>query len=507
MNARLRWLTVLFPPLLAACGHHAQTMRLQEELFDDLGRGDLARAAAAERHLTDLAAKDHAPGAPETFAVRARIASSYGYWRYTAKAVETVSVALADSDSVHGANSGPGIALRYTLAWILVDARRYDDAAEAADAIAALCASRAPGDLACRGASGLGLDDLYFATGRPREAGAELLRRNASGLLRDDRRAAWSALAVLGRWYAAFGFDPEARWYLRRCVEDSRSRFEHTSAERRAWSDPSGDVRLDVLDAAHAFDSQAPRCLEQLAEMEARTGEASGAAALAAWQARLWSEGPDIERDLLEREEQTSSTSRDECLAAHDRNTLAWYYRGKGRRLDAIAAWQDAAQSMERCSAAYGRPRSGGAAARHVDILLGLGAALEQEGRLNEAREAYSRASAIADSELHPGHAWRLDAMAGLARVRLRERNTNEAKASWRRYLDIAVQQRDPDHIDHARGLEGLAAALAESGQRLASFDLLRRASRIRAAYAKRMDSVRDLPLPPALLSPPTPAN
>jgi tetratricopeptide (TPR) repeat protein len=316
-----------------------------------------------------------------------------------------------------------------------------------------------------------------------------------------------SALGVLGHWHALGGLYPEARWLLRRCVDESRARFESSSGSRRVWTDASGDVSIDVVDSAHAFDSQEPRCLEELLRVERLAGDGNDARDLAAWRKRLWSEGPDLEKQLIRQARFSEEAWHAVGRTTSDENTLAWYYRGKGRPLDAIATWEHADRRLKESLALYGRHGGEGNAWRHLDILLGLGEAREEVDRLADAEAAYRSAIGIAESELHPSHAWRLETRARLAAVLHRRGDLAHAEEHWRRYLAAAGQQRGVDHADYARGLEGLAKTLAESGHPQASFDLLRRALRIRAAYAKRMDAVQGLPLPPALRSPPSPAN
>jgi hypothetical protein len=151
--------------LLAGCGHYPQMQRLEVELHDQVGRGRLEEAAATQARLLEYAEADYGPESPEMLRTRAAIAGTWGLWRRTDEALALVSDALVRSEARYGPSGDPTLELLYSKAWILVDARRYDEAREVAARIAASCPQGDAGTRGCRGAVGLSLDQLHLAIG------------------------------------------------------------------------------------------------------------------------------------------------------------------------------------------------------------------------------------------------------------------------------------------------------------------------------------------------------
>lgn len=517
---RTAWTVVIATTLavdMVACGHQSQMQRLRKDFETEAVHGDGARAQQLEQRIFELADLDYGPEAEDTFELRADIAATYGWARQTARALAMAEADLVRLEDLHGRDDIRTLAPRLAMAWTLVAARRWTDAKAATDRVAAIChrEERCPGPHADRcctpyddryGRCRRELDDLYMATGDSRSANAEFLHTEATAVLRDHPQSRLSALTLIGRRYAETGDLPQARWYLRRCVDESRDEVAQPAGSRRVWSDPAADIRIDIVDSAHAFDSQAPRCLDDLIALERNTGNNRDADALAQWRTELWHRGPDLEDELKERVRRSIATWNDEALTAWDLDTLGWYYRGKDRTAEAIEAWTEASRLLDRLRASDGRERDGATAWRHVDVLLGLGGACEEAARLMEAENAYRRASVLCEAEMHPLHACRLDSLAGLAQVQSRQGAGSEAEGTWRRYIEITAVARGRQHADLARGLAGLADARQKRGYSRQARTLRAEATRIRAGYSRRMDAACNLPLP-SLRSPPSPAS
>lgn len=494
--------------LLAGCSNHWRILSMQEQFADEVGRRRIDDANRLEKELLELADDEYGPSSPEALRVRGDIAETWGYWRDTDRALALATAMLSAVQSRYGSDNERTVPARYTIAWILVFARRYDEAERMADAIARIChevdmdsTRRAE----CRAFRSEALDSLYLSVGAYGKAIDEHLRMHATSLLRDDRSGGVAQLAVLGRWHATGGHYPEAHWYFERCVEEARPLYDRPPSVRTVWS--SGDVRVSVVDGAHSFESQSPRSLEDLIRVERQTGNAEEAARLEARRKEMWARGPDLEKQLVEAVRSTDAAWHDEAMTSRAANDLAWYYHGKGRTADAIRAWEDAVNRMDLVVARYGRHRSGGSAWLHIDELLGLGAGCEEVGRFDDAAHAYARASEIAEATLHPSHAWRFDAVAGQARAESRSAGAAQSEATWRRYLGMVEAERGDDHADYAFGLAGLADTLTAQGRPKEARSARTRAETIRTETARRIAAVHDLPLPYALRSPPSPAN
>jgi tetratricopeptide (TPR) repeat protein len=494
--------------LFAGCSNQLRILSMQDELFDQVGRRRIDDANRLEKQLLEMTDEEYGSSSPEALRVRGNIAETWGYWRDTDRALAQANALLSGLASRFGADDERTVPARYNIAWILVSARRFEEAERMADSIARIC-HEVDMDMSrraeCRAFRSEDLDSVYRSVGAYDKAIDEYFRMDATSMLRDDRSGGVARLAVLGRWYATGGDYPKARWYFERCVDEAKVLYERPPSTREVWRD--GDVSVSVVDGAHSFESQSPRCLEDLIRVEKKTGNPEEAACLEAWQREMWARGPDLEKQMVETVRFTDAAWHDEPMTSRDANNLAYYYQGKGRTADAIRTWEDAVTRMDRSVARYGRHRSGGSAWHHIDEFLGLGAAYEEVGRFDDAAGAYRRASEIADATLHPSHAWRFDAVAGLARAESKAGRTKEAEVTWQRYLEMVQERRGHDHVDYAFGLAGLADNLSAQGRDGEAKAARARADSIRAANARRSAEVRDLPLPWALRSPPSPAN
>lgn len=491
---------------VAGCGHYPEILRLRNEFEEQIRLGHDRSAADTERRLRDLLALDYEPNAPFAILQDAEIGELHGYWGQPARARAMLQQSIDRIEASADGGELRTLAPRLASAWTLVFERRWAEAEQRADDIAAIC-HRHEQPWFARGPCGDELLRLYMETGACRKAAAEFLRNDSDSVLGEDRRSGVSSVILLGRRYVECGALPEARWYLNVCADEARGRSPSGSSSQTVWTSAAGDVALAFVDSAHAFESQAPRCLEDLIPLERLVGHGERSQFFSRWQRDLWRSGPDLEQELRERVRFTHRAWRSDILTADELNTLAWYYRGKERNADAIATWRDASQKIDRLVARYGRYPSGSTEWRHTDILQGLAAACEDTGDLSCAEASWKRASILAETGRHPSHAWRLDTLAGLGRTQLRLGQAAAAETTWKRFLEIAAEQRGNDHAEFARGLSGLADAREAAGDPTEARLLRTRAASVLAAYRRRVDAVRELPLPVALRSPPSPAN
>lgn len=481
------------------------------ELEESVRAGESVETAKEEQKLLAWA-DGYGTQSVEAAKIRLSIARHYAQWGLTDRAL---SIAQETIDRLDPAATNQAIVPALMgLADIQLYTKRWDEAARTTDRVVEIC-ERAPLHVAtsedpydeCHFA-GFRIDDHYLDSGDyVKFAKHNLLpeRESEAG----DRQAGTSMLSVLGRGYARYGAYREATWYFRRCVDENRSLymgFDAPPAARRVAGTASGDVEVLTLDGAHSFHSQSPRCLEDLIEMRMLVGDEAETAELRRWQRQLWARGPDLEPTLIESMRKADRQWHDGYNTSHDANNLAFYYAGKGRTQDAIRLYRKAIALVDDQRAKEGVFGGIYPTGLVLDELLGLGAACEESGLGAEALAAYSRARELADRELHPLDRCRLDSRAGRARSLASSGRLEDAEAAWREYLATAEQIRATDHPDFAIGLDGLAS-VAEKRDRREAESLRRRAAEIRKEARRRVDAVRDLPLPFPLRSSPPPAN
>ena len=505
---------------VGGCFADARIARLRIELADDVRHGRESEASVVEERILTLATDAFGEATPQAVRVRTNLAESRAQWQHTDRALAIARSTLEDLERRHGPNDERITPALLSLARIHFRARHWTETERTLDRSARLCRAvyartdppaKPFGE--CREDARHEIPRYYLAVGASGKWSDEYFLSDSLNLREDDRDDGVSMLAVLGRGHAENGAYPEAGWYLQRCVEELRPRYEVPAASggatsgRKAWSNRAGNVDVVVLDGAHSFHSQSPRCLEDLIEFRRRTGDDAVADELATWQRDLWARGPDLEKELAGKVRFADNAWHDDFLTSSFANDLAFYYTGKGRNADAIRAYEEAVGLIDRALARDGVFAGVYPAELHIDELLGLGEACERAGRFTDAEVAYRRAAEIAARELHPRHARRLEGVARVARAATRSGRNGEAEAAWRRYLAIAEEIRGRDHADYAFGLAGLAGTLAASGRHAEAATTRASADSIRAAHARRIASVRDLPLPASLNSRPSPAN
>jgi tetratricopeptide (TPR) repeat protein len=503
---------VLSVCVLSGCFGHARLVRMTSEMESDLRRHDSEQIAEMEDRYLRTASEIYEEGTVEWVNARSELVGKYVQWGLMdrATAIAAQSVAIAKAQPPEGQSLARAL---IDLGIVQTHARRWEDAERTIDQVVEFCRTapvHVPTDLDPYDECFFVQYDIpgaYLEAGNYRKFAHEYLRsRQRNG--RSDRATAILEMSVLGRGYARYGAYPEAIWYFQGCVDEAAPRSaSSTSDERLEWASPSGDVEVVTMDSAHSFESQAPRCFEDLIEMRRMVGEAAEADRLSERQTAMWSKGPDLEQSLRERVRKTHSIWHDGYLTSHYANGLAFYLAGKGRHEDAINAYRQAIAYIDEGFAKDGVFHGAFPAGLLVDELLGLGESCEATGRFDEAAKAYDRAVTISDQKLHPSVRYRLDSRAGLARSLEKARRSAESEAAWRSYLRNAETIRGRDHADYAFGLTGLASALEANGRGTQARQLSREAEAIRAVYARKIASVRELPLPVALRSTPPPAN
>jgi tetratricopeptide (TPR) repeat protein len=496
--------------VLSSCAE-LQLARLKPALEDDVRAGRMEKAAATAAEMLEVADRGFGPQSVDATRTRVALARSYAQWKLTDRALALAQQTVERLDPA-AADQAIVIAL-LNLADIQLYSRQWEDGERTTDRLVEIC-NTAPPHVAtadypydeCHFAH-YQIDDHYLSSGAYRKFAREYLSWDEANADASDRDRSLSMLTVLGRGYARYGAYPEAIWYLQRCVDENRPRYEGRDAPPAARKvADAGDVEVYTLDWAHSFHSQSPRCLEDLIELRRLLGDDSEAARLERWQENLWLQGPDLEAQLVESMRKSDRTWHDGYNTSHDANNLAFYYAGKGRTHDAIRLYKEAIALID-----AQREKNGVFGGVHptgmlLDELTSLGAECEKAGRMDEAVAAWSRAMGIADRELHPRHTWRLESRAGQARSLSKSGRRKEAEAAWREYLVTAESMRGLDHPDYATGLDGLALELASAHPREAQ-RLRRNAESIRAAARARVAATRDLPLPVALRSAAPPAN
>jgi tetratricopeptide (TPR) repeat protein len=507
----LRLLPVLLGVVVLSSCAEIRLARLKPALEADVRAGRMEKAAATETEM--LAAADRGFGAQSVDATRTRItvAKSYAQWGLTDRAL---ALARQTVDRLDPAAADQAIVVALLgLADIQLYAHRWEDGERTTDRLVEIC-NAAPPHVAtadnpydeCHFAR-YQVERYYLDAGNYRRFAHEYLSWDESSGDASDRDGALSKLTVLGRGFARYGAYSEAIWYLQRCVDENRTRYEGRDAPppARKVAD-TGDVEVYTLDWAHSFHSQSPRCLEDLIELRRLVGDYEEAAELERWQEHLWLQGPDLEAQLVESMRKSDRIWHDGYNTSHDANNLAFYYAGKGRTHDAIRLYKEAIALIDAQREKDGVFGSVHPTGMLLDELTSLGAECEKAGLMDEAVPAWSRAMGIADRELHPRHKWRLESRAGHARSLAKSGRRKEAESAWREYLVTAQSMRGADHPDYATGLDGLARELEKRDPREAH-RLRRNAESIRAAARARVAATRDLPLPVALRSAAPPAN
>lgn len=502
--------------LLSGCSAYDRINRLQVELKDSVRHGRMDKAAEIERRMLEISREGYGPGTIEDIQTRTDLAETWASWRYPDKAVAMADETIAELEQMYGPDDEQVAWAWLSLAKVHYILRHWYATEAALDRLSALCHpifDATPGDTVrysgCIGKARHEIPPYYLSIGAYEKWADAYIRLDEWRWLYQDRDGGISRLTVLGRGHADNGAWPEAIWYLQRCVDELRPRYErYAPPGGTVWTSPEGDVEVVVVDAAHSFHSQSPRCLEDLIEARRKIGEDDVAADLERWQRDLWANGPELEEPLRRRVKfADDARSYDDFTTSAFAHALAFYLANKGRTEEAIRAYGEAIGFIDRALERDGVFAGHYPAWLHVDQLLDLGPLLEQTGRFDDAEQTYLRAAAISAAEIQPNHAWHLDSLAGLARARVGRGRLDEADATWRRYLEVAERIRGTDHADYAFGLAGLADVRETAGRVDDAARSRRRAAAIRAAYTRRIESVRDLPLPVSLRSPPSPAN
>ena len=495
----------------AGCAAEARIERLHLDLAAELATGHDDQAEELERAIRQLANQRWGEPSMKNYDVRNALARTYGNWQRTAHATKLASATVADMEHVYGVGDPRVTYALIPLARSYLCAFDWKHAEGVIDTAAAICRrpeARSDPDGTCDFYADLAINYLYLEAGAYRKSVDAFLLMNNVRHFPPDWVTRESMLTALGRQYAEGGFYPEAAWYLQRCVEEARGRFERPPATAGTfWRSSSGDVETQYVESAHAFQSQAPKCLDDLIELRRKTGDDAAADLLEHWHLELWSRGPDLAGKLEARARRTDETQRSDLLTAYDLTTVGYYYSQKDRPADAIRAYAESVRRVDRLSSWDQRSGCCPYGLRILDQMLGLGDAHERAGHLIEAETVYRRADEIAARELNPHHKWRLETLARLARTQSSQGHFESAEASWRSYLERAVRLRGNDHADYAFGLNGLAQAMAGAGRATEAAAASKHAAAVWKDYSRRMDAAADLPLPASLLSSPSPAN
>jgi tetratricopeptide (TPR) repeat protein len=487
--------------------------RLRPALEAEVRAGRMSAALATEEQILRTADEGFGPTSVDTTRTRIALAKHYAQWGLLDRAIAVATETIERLDP--RASDQAIVPALLGLADIQLFARRWSEAEQTTDRIVALCAS-APPHVAtdddpyseCHFAL-FETSNQFLAAGATDKFAREYLAMDARRASSASRDGALSKLTVLGRGYAQYGEYPEATWYIQRCVDENRPRYESRRAppaERKVASTASGDVQVFAQDWAHSFHSQSPRCLEDLIRLRRLVGDETAANELERWQHELWSVGPDLEAALVESMRKSDRIWRDGYNTSHDASNLAFYYAGKGRTLDSIRVYREAIALIDAHRAKHGVFGGVVPTGMLLDELISLGAQCEKAGLAGDAVAAYSRAISIADEALHPRHTYRVESRAGHARALGLAGRRADSETAWREYLGAVESIRGSDHPEYAVGLDGLAAAVEHRDAREAR-RLRDRAHGIRAEARRRVAAVADLPLPVALRSSPPPAN
>ncbi len=491
----------------AACGcAEIKLARSRPDLDRALRAGQIEEAARAEARTLALIDEAHGPDSVDAARARKSVALRYAEWKRMDKAL-----ALAEETVERLDPAAPNQAIvpaLLGLALVQLLAKQWSEVEATTDRVVRIC-NAAPPHVAtaadpydeCHFAR-YDIDDYFLESGAYEKFARAYVSSDEANGDPADRRGGISKLTVLGRGYARFGAYPEAVWYLQRCVDESRPRYdagEHPPPIRKVAATASGDVEVLTLDSAHSFQSQSPRCLEDLIRLRRIAGDEKEAAALEAWQHELWRRGPDLERGLVDRMRKSDEIWHDGFNTSADANNLAFYYAGKGRIQDAIRLYREALRLIDDQLTKDGPFDRVYPVGLLMDELHGLASACESVNMASDAVAAYARATAVVIRELHPRDERQLTSRAGLARSLAAAGRRDEAETAWREYLETARAIRGEDHLDFATGLEGLASTLSGG---TGSRNLRARAATIRTRARGRIDAALNLPLPVALRSP-----
>jgi tetratricopeptide (TPR) repeat protein len=290
---------------------------------------------------------------------------------------------------------------------------------------------------------------------------------------------------------------------LDRCLSFEREPYDRVPWTRVLHTDQGGQRQVLVSDRTGFFRSQAPPCLEPLADVSERIGRRDEAARHRRASQRYWAEGPEIEEGLLDSLAASFIPGTTNLEALHRAEALAWYRSRKGRSDDAIEAWSKVLAQIEAHPSQYGFYASWEHRHTHVRVLLDLAAEYAKQGRAADAERDYRRAIDRARANLVPNHAWHLDARAGLARTLSAAGRHADAEGAWADYLALAASIRGKGHADYAWGLAGLAAAQEAAGRTVDARSTRARAEAIWQTDSKRVGNGRATldPRPPATAS------
>lgn len=512
-KAGRRWVLLLAASVLTSgCFPDVRLRRLHLELAEQVRTGQIPEADATAEELAVRLADYYGEMDRQTIWQRTAVARTYGNWGRTDRAIELGNQLLADLEQRYGPNDEHTMFGLMGMAEIYTDARRWTEAEQMADRIVALCPSLHADPMRDNDAPGCISFTLSAVARRyadvcaaDKAARAYLSPDPVSNALATSGGAV-DKMTVLGRWYAAVGDYPEALYYLDRCVDGSRSRYERPGAsEEVAWKSKSGDVELVVVDGLRSFGSQSPRCLQDVIEIHQILGNTKKVEELSEWQASMWARGPDLQKSLKKEISFTEMVWHNDGSTARQVHMLAQYYAGKGQTQQSAAAYEAALSLVDRYANSPQRAGAPYPAYGLTEVLLEMSAQYELLQRYDDARAAYQRAVALADTYSCPQHAWRLQSRAGLARMLTLGGHAQEAVERWQDYLAVSTKLRGTEHADYALGLAGLADALEAAGQAIDANQARTKAATLRIAYNQRVAATHDLPLP--LLSPPYPAN
>jgi tetratricopeptide (TPR) repeat protein len=500
--------TLLFCSLAIGCAE-IRLARLKPSVEREVRAGRMRDVPIAEARLLEVA--DEAHGSKSVAATRERVtlARYYAQWELPDEALRLAHQTIEELDST--APDQAIVPALLGLADIHLYFRQWKEAEQTTDRLVEICEAAPPhvptaddGYDECHFAQ-YQIDDQYRRAGSYRKFADRYLRwdeARESARTRDD---GLSMLSVLGRGYENYGAYPEATWYIRRCVDEYRPLYKHGDAPppvRKVAS--TGDAEVFTMDWAHSFESQSPRCLEDLIRLQRLVGDDGEADELERWQRNLWAAGPDLEAPLVESMRKSDYMWHDGYNTSHDANNLAYYYANKGRTHDAIRLYKEAIALIDDYHAREGVFGGVLPTGMLLDELLGLGAEYEKAGLVSEAVAPYARATEVSRLKVHPQHARQLESRAGLARSLGLAGRREDATAAWKDYLQTAADIRGKDHPEYATGLLGLAAVTNDPREAKA---LRGRAEAIRAEARRRVQAVTGMPLPVALRSAPPPAN
>jgi tetratricopeptide (TPR) repeat protein len=500
--------------LVSGCMAYGRIQNMQRELGSALARGREAEAVKIAAEITELSNRTYSPVDIDHLRARHDIIETFGCWLRTDRALEMADEWLLELRGLDGHAGGSVVEAAALVAkeQTLLCAHRWRDAAAITDRIAEICR---PSELdganysdPCDVYIGWRIADRYADVGEPDKAVAAYLRWHSRDPGTSVNQVRAPLLTGFGRYYSESGRFAESLPYFERCLDGALERdAQYRRPDAKVWTSDDGNVEVILIDSAHAFDTQTPRCLEDLVVIQRKLGNADEAARLEALWQHLWRTGPDGEAYLRERVRIARFAWHNDRIVAHRLHDLGFYYLGKERVPDAIAAYEQAVELLEHGTSANpleGRCFHG---PNLADDLVDLAGAYSRAARHDDAVRTYARAEMVAAVELHPGHELFLDAVAGRAAAERDLGLLADSEASWRRYVALAERRRGKDHANVAYGLAALADVLTASGRDVDARSLRDRAHAVRSHYALQVAAARKEGVPASLLSPPSPAN